>query len=194
MSMDARNPAIGLPFPTSSVAERIPLTTSELENEVITLFDRFRSRLLRYVLSFGIPIHDGEEIIQEVFLSLFQHLQRGRSRRNLDGWIFRVAHNLALKQRTSNQRAKETVALESSMVERHLDPGPNPEQQMNNCQRRERLFSVLRALPEQEQRCLFLRVEGLRYREIASVLGMSLGAVSISLTRSLARLERADIR
>jgi RNA polymerase sigma-70 factor (ECF subfamily) len=38
-----------------------------------------------------------------------------------------------------------------------------------------------------------LRAEGLRYREIAQVLDMSLGAVSISLARSLARFERADL-
>jgi len=46
-------------------------------------------------------------------------------------------------------------------------------------------------LPEQSRRCLFLRAEGLRYREIAQVLDMSLGAVSLSLARSLARIARA---
>jgi RNA polymerase sigma-70 factor (ECF subfamily) len=56
------------------------------------------------------------------------------------------------------------------------------------------LLAVVHALPELDQGCLRLRAEGLRYREIASVLGMSLGAVSISLTRSLARLIRADGR
>ena len=193
MSMDARNPAISLPFPAADTAEAA-LSTSEVESEVINLFDHFRNRLLRYVLSFGIPVHDGEEIIQEVFLSLFKHLRRGKSRRNLAGWVFRVAHNLALKQRIVNQKSKETVALESNTIDRHLDPGPNPEQQMASGQRQDRLFSALRALPEQDQRCLFLRAEGLRYREIAGVLGMSLGAVSISIARSLARLERADIR
>jgi RNA polymerase sigma-70 factor (ECF subfamily) len=193
MSMDARNPAIGLAFPVAGAAEE-KLTSSELESEVIGLFDRFRNRLLRYVLSFGLPIDDGEEIIQEVFLSLFQHLQRGRSRKNLNGWIFRVAHNLALKQRTANHRSKETVVLEKEIAERHADPGPDPEQRMASNQRQDRLFAALRALPEQDQRCLHLRAEGLRYREIADVLGMSLGAISISIARSLARIERADTR
>jgi RNA polymerase sigma-70 factor (ECF subfamily) len=61
-------------------------------------------------------------------------------------------------------------------------------------QRRQRLLAVVQALPANDQQCLRLRAEGLRYREIATVLGMSLGAVSISLTRSLARLARADGR
>jgi RNA polymerase sigma-70 factor (ECF subfamily) len=37
-----------------------------------------------------------------------------------------------------------------------------------------------------------MRAEGLRYREIATVLGISLGSVSVFLTRSLAKLIRAD--
>jgi RNA polymerase sigma-70 factor (ECF subfamily) len=46
--------------------------------------------LLRYVISFGWPVEDGEDIVQEVFLALFRHLQLGRSRRNLRAWTFRV--------------------------------------------------------------------------------------------------------
>jgi RNA polymerase sigma-70 factor (ECF subfamily) len=128
-------------------------------------------------------------------LSLFQHLQRGKSRQNLRGWVFRVAHNLALKQRHARH-----VALRSRTVsagdgdERRPDPGPTPEEQVESRQRQERLLAVVRALPEQDQHCLHLRAEGLRYREIAKVLGISLGAVSLSLQRSLARLSRADGR
>jgi RNA polymerase sigma-70 factor (ECF subfamily) len=59
-------------------------------------------------------------------------------------------------------------------------------------QRQSRLRAVLAALPEQDQCCLRLRAEGLRYREISRVLGISLGAVSLSLTRSLTRLGFAD--
>jgi RNA polymerase sigma-70 factor (ECF subfamily) len=167
---------------------------SELENEIISLFDEFRSRLLRYALSFGLSVHDGEEIIQDVFLSLYRHLQLGRSRKNLRGWLFRVVHNLALKQRHAARRVPETVHPDGNLMEKQIDLAPNPEEQMAAAQRHNRLRAVLQALPERDQSCLHLRAEGLRYREIADVLGMSLGAVSISLTRSLARLERADER
>jgi RNA polymerase sigma-70 factor (ECF subfamily) len=56
------------------------------------------------------------------------------------------------------------------------------------------LRTVLRALPEQDRCCLALRAEGLRYREIAAVLGISLGSVSNLLTQSIDRLIRADGR
>jgi len=52
------------------------------------LFEDFRGPLLRYALSFGISTHDAEEVIQEVFLSLFRHLQMGRSRKTSAGGSF----------------------------------------------------------------------------------------------------------
>ncbi len=167
---------------------------SEIECEVMNLFEQFRNPLLRYALSFGISVHDAEEVTQEVFLSLFRHLQLRRSRTNLRGWIFRVAHNLALKQRYANQKSCDTTASDWKIAEGQFDPSPNPEEQVSSAQRRRRLLAVVHALEEADQGCLRLRAEGLRYREIAAVLGISLGAVSISLTRSLGRLMRADGR
>ena len=172
----------------------LPAKPSEIECEVMSLFEQHRNPLLRYVLSFGIPVHDAEEIIQAVFLSLFRHLQLRRSRQNLRGWLFRVAHNLALKQRYANRRSQTATASDWTIAERQLDPSPDPEEQLSFTQKRNRLLAVLHALPEEDQCCLRLRAEGLRYREIAALLGISLGAVSISLTRSLARLIRADRR
>jgi RNA polymerase sigma-70 factor, ECF subfamily len=165
--------------------------STELEREVVVLFEAHRARLLAYILAFGISSHDGEEILQEVFLSLFRHLQMGRSRHNLRGWIFRVAHNLALKHRQANQRWQNALEANATASESYADPSPNPEEHALSVQRQMRLTSVVSALPEQDQWCLRLRAEGLRYREIANVVGISLGSVSISLTRSLARLMRA---
>lgn len=183
---------IALPLPAATRVR--PSHVSGPERDVISLFDQLHDPLFRYVLSFGLSTHDGEDIIQDVFLSLFKHLQLGRSRTNLRGWVFRVAHNLSLKRRFANQRLQQTENTCSVVVDAALDPGPSVVEQLVQNEKRARLCAVLRALPEQDQHCLRLRAEGLRYREIAEVLNMSLGAVSISLTRSLARLERAERR
>jgi RNA polymerase sigma-70 factor (ECF subfamily) len=161
---------------------------SEIEGEVVKLFDQNRDAILRYALSFGMPAHDGEEVAQEVFLALFQHLRQGKSRQSLRGWIFRVAHNLALKKRHANQRALAKMEPDENCAAELIDPSPNPEEQVLIGQRRERLMAIVGALPEQDRFCLDLRAEGLRYREIAQVLGMSLGWVSMSLSKSLAQL------
>jgi len=167
---------------------------SEIESQVLVLFEQFHDPILRYTISFGISIQDAEEIAQEVFLALFRHLQAGKSQANLRGWIFRVAHNLALKQRISNHKLHTSLDQETITIDSYLDSSPDPEEQVFFAQRQNRLLAVVNALPETDQQCLRLRAEGLRYREIAAVLGISLGSVSISLTRSLARLNRAEGR
>ena len=168
-------------------------TRDQLEEEVVGLFERFRGPLLRYLVSCGLAFPDGEDVIQEVFLSLFQHLQAGKSSENLPGWLFRVAHNLALKRRHRIRRDSDARA-EAAAEDKGIDQGPSPEDQVVIAQTQKRLLAVVLALPEQDRRCLFLRAEGLRYREIAEILGMSLGAVSLSLARSLARMARSSER
>jgi RNA polymerase sigma-70 factor (ECF subfamily) len=104
-----------------------------------------------------------------------------------------VARNLGLKQRMANQlRLRRIVEFDETLPEQHVDRNPNPEEQLRNKERRSRLLAVVNALSEQDQSCLCMRAEGLRYREIAEALGISLGSVAASLARSLARLGRAD--
>jgi len=182
-----------LPFPLSAAANVVERAPSSPEAEVVELFEELRDRLLRYLLVVGLSAHDGEEVIQETFLLLFQHLQRGKPRQNLRGWVFRVARNLALKQRASNlRRLSRLVEFDEALLGRASDGNPNPEEQLQNGLRQRRLLAVVRALPEQDRSCLCLRAEGLRYREIAGILGISLGSVAASVARSLARLGRAD--
>lgn len=183
------NPEIAIRLPLEPADAAKPAGSHELEREVVALFDELHHRLLRYVLSFGLAVADGEEIIQEAFLALVQHIQQGRSRRNLRGWLFRVAHNQSLKRLSGNERRRADDGS-STDAQVHPDSSLNPEEQATFNQRQTRLLAALEALPPPDQCCLCLRAEGLRYREIAEVLGMSLGSVAASLARSLERLGR----
>jgi RNA polymerase sigma-70 factor, ECF subfamily len=163
------------------------------ESVVMLLFEELRHGLLRYLLALGLSAHDGEEIIQESFLLLFRHLQNAKPRDNLRGWIFRVARNLALKQRATNRRRMlRIVELDDLLPEQYVHQAWNPEEQLRNKQRRQKLLAVVRALPERDQSCLYMSASGLPYREIAKALGISLGSVAASIARSLAKLSRAD--
>jgi RNA polymerase sigma-70 factor (ECF subfamily) len=190
MSAPATGSTIGL---SQLVAIEQAPTTDQcgVEGEVLSLFDRFRDPLLRYVCAFGLSVGDGEDVIQDVFLALFRHLHRNGSRSNLQGWLFQVAHNLALRRRARQRRERDRIQSDLDRAHAVLDPCPDPEEQLADSEHQRRLIAVLKALPEQDRRCVHLRGHGLRYREIAHVLGISLGGVAKSLTRSIARLQRS---
>ena len=170
----------------------VPVTLAEAREVVLLLFDAHRGGVHRYVRALGVIDRDGDDIVQEVFLALFDHVARGRDRSSLRAWLFRVAHNLALRHRAREARRRRLRALLEPRS--GLDSTPTPEDRYLSGQRQARLLAVVDALPARDRRCLQLRAEGLRYREIARVLGISLGSVANTLARALARLRRADER
>jgi RNA polymerase sigma-70 factor (ECF subfamily) len=60
-----------------------------------------------------------------------------------------------------------------------------------NRQRRMRLERAIGDLSGQQRQCLFLRAEGLRYREIAEAIGISSSSVSEFLKRAVTKLRKA---
>ena len=146
--MSSKDPsAFGLSLP-ASLAGYGAESSASVQNEVLRLFDECAPGLRRYVGSFGLAVEVTEDVVQEVFLQLFRHLQLGRSRANLRGWIFQVGHNLALKQRAKATRRHEGKAPGTSRSPIFLiDPAANPEQQLVDDRRGRRLRSVLLAFP-----------------------------------------------
>ena len=126
-----------------------------------------------------------------MFLALFQHLRQRKPRTNLKGWVFRVAHNLALKQRTRNGRTREIASAGRRSME-HLAQNRIPKSTLPEHSVERGCSRCVETLPETDRCCLYLRAEGLRYRQIAEVLEISLGGVSLALGRALARLSQVD--
>lgn len=186
--------------PTSESLVEIPVLSfdaasgapDDIEASVLALFDRSAASLLRYVGSFGLNAEETEDVVQDTFLALFRHLYLGRDRTNLTGWLFQVAHNLALKRRQQAIRHYRNLSAGAPSPDHRLDPAPDPEERFLRDERRRRLRAVFDALPDRERRCLFLRGEGLTYREIAKALRVSLGSVSKAVARAVTRLMHAD--
>jgi RNA polymerase sigma-70 factor (ECF subfamily) len=128
-----------------------------------------------------------QEATQEVFLRLYATQRQGEEIQNPRAWIFRVAHNLGLKIR-ARQHSEQPFNPEVSnsyTTETHT-----PESQLLERERMTRFHAAVQGLSEQQRRCLFLRMEGLRYPEIGGTLGISASAVGEFLRRAMVRLKK----
>jgi len=159
-----------------------------LQDEVAQLFEEMRVGVFRYVLSLGLHPPQAQEATQEVFLRLYTALKRSEPIQNRRAWVVRVAHNLALKLRA--QQSSNT-AFDPQVEAKLADPELNPEQSLLERERMARFHRAMENLSEQQRRCLHLRLEGLRYPEIAAVLGISASAVGEFLRRAIVRLRKA---
>lgn len=162
-----------------------------------TLMERYAPRV--YQLAHGITRNeaDAEEVVQDVFLTLFQKIDSFEGRAALGTWIYRVATNAALIKRRG-KRFKVEVALEERiptfLADGHLagdrasllaDWSTTPEQELLSAEARAVLGRAIEALPDHYRAVLVLRdVEGLSNEEVAEVVGESVASVKSRLHRA----------
>lgn len=155
--------------------------------QVTRAFEDAREDVYRYLVTLGLSPPQAREAAQEVFLRLYQALENGDSILNMRAWIFRVAHNLGLDLRSKRQ----PLSLEPELERGLRDAARSIEMDLIERERMEQLGGVWKSLSPQQRQCLHLRAEGLRYREIAGAMGISISSVREFLTRAISRLQKA---
>jgi len=158
-------------------------------SNIVELYDELRPSLYGYLICLGLTPQEVDDIIQETFLGLFQHLEAGGKSDNLRGWVFRVAHNLSRNLQRRERRLVSDTPVEGEHVTlEQADAALNPEDMYLWKEHLRRLDIAIAQLTEQQRQCLHLRAEGLRYREIADVLGVGVSRVPQLLQRAMVRM------
>lgn len=153
--------------------------------EATTLYRELRKPLLRYLICLGLAADEAQDVVQDAFVSLHRHLASGGSQENIRSWLFSVAHNGARNRLHSYDRRF------GKPLDPHLDSiadEATPEQFVLVKEKFHRLEKAILLLKESERECLLLRAGGLRYREIAEVLGIPTSTVSDIVDRAIKKL------
>lgn len=154
----------------------------------LDLYDREQVPLKRYVSMLGVDPESARDIVQDSFLKLHEHLLAGGDQGNLRAWLYRVVHNNA-RNRQMSFGVRNTGRIED------LPPSANPvaqdespEQKLLGAERETRLRQAMEKLSEAQRACVVLRTQGLKYREIAEALDLSVSTVGENVQRGLERL------
>lgn len=163
--------------------------TLTLEEKVTSYFEQWRDPVHRYVVAaFGDPA-EAEDITQEAFLQLYQRLHAGQPVPNVRAWVFRAAHSLAIDRIRSHQFVELLDEEGWEELRKTLgDATPNQEQRLLQLEKFSRLRAAIARLTPPERQCLHLRTKGLRYREIAEILGLGTSTIAETLYRVLDKL------
>jgi len=174
-------------FNLSANMASAPMTLSE---RVHALFEQLHTPVFRYVMRKTRDSSRAEDITQETFLRLLRHLKEERSLDNPKAWLFTVANNLAIDASRGDAHIQD---LDEATWNRIEDPGlatPDPEKLTVQRERLERLRSAVLSLTVLQRECLHLRAEGLRYREIAELMNISISTVADAVRRATLKLSR----
>jgi RNA polymerase sigma-70 factor, ECF subfamily len=159
-----------------------------LQEQVAAVYQEYREDVYRYLILLGLPPGQAQETAQEAFLRMYVTLRNGTQIRHTRAWVFTVAHNLALNLKQSESH---TYALDPLAEVQLHSAEPDPERQMIENQRLNKLHGALSSLSEQQRVCMLLRAEGFRYREIADIIGVGTSTVGEFLRRAITRLKKA---
>jgi RNA polymerase sigma-70 factor (ECF subfamily) len=150
------------------------------------LYEKYKRRLYAYFFKLtGGDIQASEDLVHTVFYRLIRYKTSFTGKGSFASWLFRIAHNAGIDYNTQLRRSN-TYKLESQLVKADLD-------EQNELEKNEQyatLSNAMTRLKQEEREILILgKIDCLRYRDIAEILGTTESNVKIKIFRALNRLK-----
>lgn len=157
----------------------------DLEQLFRTLLGANHAALRRLAASYVRNASDRDDLLQEIAIALWRALPGFRGECSERTFLFRIAHNRCISHMA---RRRPIISLEDAQIE-PVDPDPSPEARVSDEQQRQRLVHAVHGLPVIHREVLVLFLEGMDYREIAEIVGISASNVGVRLNRARQRLK-----
>ena len=163
--------------------------TAGAVSKLAILFERHHRPLYRYFLSLTRDPQTSEDLVQDVFFRILRYRATYDPRQSFTAWMYQVAKNANVDR--IRQRCGDVVEIdELAMGNREpASPGPDPEASAVRAQDLKRVRRAMELLPaEKREILLFCRFQGMKYEEIAEVMGCSVGTVKVRVYRAMRAL------
>jgi RNA polymerase sigma-70 factor (ECF subfamily) len=154
----------------------------------MALYDEYRPRLYRYLRSLGLKRDWADEVIQETFMRLMVKLLAEEEIRNMQAWVIRVSHNLAVDVHKKERGAIGSEESTEFLIQNHADPSSSPEEVFARSERAAQMELALSTLKPQQLQCFRMRAHGFRYRDIGLALGISEQRAAFVVKQAAVRL------
>ncbi len=140
-----------------------------------------KDKLFRYALRIVGHVAEAEDVVQEVFIKLWNQRERADHIDNLEAWLTTLTRNQAIDKMRSKHRRTEPIDNRYDMK----DHNASPHRQAELNQTLALVKQWMEDLPPKQREIMHLRdIEGLAYKEIAEHLGLSLDQVKVNLFRA----------
>jgi RNA polymerase sigma-70 factor (ECF subfamily) len=157
------------------------MNRAERERLFQELFGANKERIRRLCYGYLGPAGEVDDLFQEIMVHVWNSLPSFRGESAPGTWLYRIAVNTALIYRRK-RRATEPLP---EMADRRSGA-------QQDLEARERLAALRRAialLPDQDRLIVTLLLEGLSYREIAEITGLTINHVGVKISRIKLTLE-----
>jgi len=152
------------------------------------LVRRYQRPITSYVFRMLGDYEASLDVTQEVFIKVYNSLDKYSAEYKFSTWLYRIAHNAAvdhLRRSPSGTQSLEAQNPDGSYQLQIESRAPSPEQDHQRSEWRTEIDSAVRCLPPAYRDLILLRhSKDLSYDEIAEVTGLPLGTVKNRLFRA----------
>ncbi|MDO8618845.1 MAG: RNA polymerase sigma factor [Candidatus Daviesbacteria bacterium] len=178
----------------------LPLSQAEKDNLAIAelkagntealgqIYEDYQNKIYHFVLArLGDP-YLAENLSQETFIRVFLGIKTYEDQGlRLSAWIFRIAHNLVIDHVRHNKiRPTENAPL--YLIEKRLSISHELADDLDNKMEIRLLHEAITKLTSRQQGVLRMRLQDMKYSEIAAKLGLAEGTVKSTISQSISRL------
>lgn len=148
------------------------------QNQVLTS----KNKLYRFALKFLGNEEEAKDVVQEVFIRVWNGREQMNEVQNWEAWCMRITRNLSLDRIRSLTR-KPTHPLEESYNVQHEALTPHETTEINESM--QRVSELIASLPQKQREIIHLRdVEGYSYNEISEIMSIDINQVKVNLFRA----------
>jgi RNA polymerase sigma-70 factor (ECF subfamily) len=149
--------------------------------------EEHRGIVVKVSRSFAPAAADAADLQQEMLLQLWTSLSSYAGEAKASTWIYRICLNTALTWRRGKSRRERHLEPDADVA--HLPTGAaSPAERAGDEEMLAELYAAIHALPMFDRALILLALDGLAYREIAEITGLTENHVGVSLTRARQRL------
>lgn len=187
-SASAVSPVFSRDLSLVSDRELVAIAIDGFDGSFEELVRRYQRPISAYVYRMVGNYESALDLTQEIFIKVYNSLNRYRAEFKFSTWIYKIAHNAAVDhlRRTATREQSLVIGPEGDSFDLPLESARlSPEQESERKERRGEIEAVVRALPANYRELIILRhSQDLSYEEIVDVTGLPLGTVKNRLFRA----------
>lgn len=183
-----------------SDAELVASSLSNQENYAY-LIRRYEKQLLRYILRLSnISKEEAEDILQEVFIKVYQNLNSFDPRLKFSSWVYRITHNQVISAFRKNKNKSQAIAwdVDNKIIEQIISDF-DIRQELDKQNLAKQIGRILKTLDFKYAQVLELKfLENKSYKEISDILQKPENTIATWISRAkkqfLAKLDEKNLK
>ncbi|MBR9999285.1 MAG: RNA polymerase sigma factor [Cyclobacteriaceae bacterium] len=157
------------------------------KKEIIPL----KQKLYRFVRAYLKNEASAEDIVQDVFLKLWDNRDEFRKIQNVEAWSMTMARNMVLDK----LRRERNYSVDPHEMSMNGYNNETPEMIMERDEVRTDIRRVIERLPDKQKEVILLReIEGYSYQKIGEIMGIDQNLVKVTLFRARENLRKKILK